>query len=66
MLDYKYTELLTKSSIFRLKDRSKSSKKDISWESYFIEFFDLTLDVNLVRQINQGFMAYVSLWIPLI
>ena len=66
MLDCKYTEPLTKSSIFKLKDRSKSSKKDISRESYFIELFDLPLDVNLVRQINQGFMAYVSLWIPLI
>ena len=38
---------------------------DVSRESYSFEFFDL-LDVPLVREINQGYMAYVSLWIPLI
>ena len=30
------------------------------------ELFDLPLDVPLVWEINQGYMAYVSLWIPLI
>ena len=39
---------------------------DVSWESYSFELFDLPLDVPLVRKINQGHMAYVSLWIPLI
>ena len=39
---------------------------DVSWESYSFEFFDLPLDVPLVREINQRYMAYVSLWIPLI
>ena len=73
MLDYKYTEPSTKSSIFRSKDRSKSSKEnnfpginsdvhrctfDVSWESYFFELFDLPLDVSLVWEINQGYMAY--------
>ena len=39
---------------------------DVSRESYSFELFDLSLDVSLVREINQGYMAYVSLWIPLI
>ena len=39
---------------------------DVSRESYSFELFDLPLDVPLVREINQGYMAYVSLWIPLI
>ena len=39
---------------------------DVSWESYFFELFDLPLDVPLVEEINLGYMAYVSLWIPLI
>ena len=39
---------------------------DVSRESYSFEHFDLPLDVPLVREINQGYMAYVSLWIPLI
>ena len=77
MLDYKYTEPSTKSSIFRLKDRSKSSRYDFPGmyldahrctfrESYSLELFDLSLDVPLIRETNQGYMAYVSLWIPLI
>ena len=81
MLDYKYTEPLTKSLIFRLKDKSKSFKgitllgyirmytsvhSDVSREGYSFELFDLPLDVPLVREINQGYMVYVSLWIPLI
>ena len=39
---------------------------DVSRESYSFELFDLPLDVPLVREINQGYMAYVYLWIPLI
>ena len=39
---------------------------NVSWESYSFELFDLPLDVPLEREINQGYMAYVSLWIPLI
>ena len=39
---------------------------DVSQEIYFFELFDLPLDVPLVREINQGYMTYVSLWIPLI
>ena len=30
---------------------------DVSRESYSIELFDLPLDVPLVREINQGYMA---------
>ena len=37
---------------------------DVSGESYSFELFDQPLDVPLVWEINQGFMAYVSLWIP--
>jgi len=36
---------------------------DASRESYSFELFDLPLDVSLVKQ---EYMAYVSLWIPLI
>ena len=39
---------------------------DVSLESYSFEFFYLPLDVPLVREMSQGYMAYVSLWIPLI
>ena len=39
---------------------------DVSREGYSFELFDLPLDVPLVREINLGYMAYVSLWIPLI
>ena len=39
---------------------------DVSRERCFFELFDLPLDVPLVREINQGYMAYASLWIPLI
>ena len=39
---------------------------DVSQESYSFELFDLSLDVPLVREINKGYVAYVSLWIPLI
>ena len=35
-------------------------------ESYSFELFDLLLDVPLLRKTNQEYMAYVSLWIPLI
>ena len=38
----------------------------VSQESYSFELFDLPLDVPLVWEINQGYMAYVSLWILLI
>ena len=86
MLDYKYTEPLTKISIFQIKEQIKEFKGitfpgyiqmytgvhsddvhlDLSRESYFFELFDLSLDVPLAREISQGYMAYVSLWIPLI
>ena len=77
MLDYKYTEPFN----FQIKGRIKEFKRitflgyiqmytgvhsDVSRESYSFELFDLPLDVPLVREINQGYMAYVSLWIPLI
>ena len=39
---------------------------DVSRESYSFELFDLSLDVSLVKEVNQGYMAYVSLWIALI
>ena len=41
---------------------------DVSWESYSFELFDLhiPLDVPLIWEIKQGYMAYVSLSIPLI
>ena len=38
---------------------------DVSCESYSSQLFNLPLDVPLVWEINQGYMAYVSLWIPL-
>ena len=43
-----------------------SVHSDVSRESSSFEVFDLPLDVPLERKINQGYMAYVSLWIPLI
>ena len=43
-----------------------SVHSDVSRESYSFEVFDLPLDVPLVREISQGYMAYESLWIPLI
>ena len=43
-----------------------SVHSDVSQESYSFELFDLPLDVPLVRELNQGYMAYVSLRIPLI
>ena len=43
-----------------------SVHSDAFWESYSFELFDLSLDVPLVSEINQRYMAYVSLWIPLI
>ena len=39
---------------------------DVSQKSDSFELFNLLLDVPLVREINQGHVAYVSLWIPLI
>ena len=38
------------------------ANSDVSRESYSFELFDLPLDVPLLRE---GYMAYVSLWIPL-
>ena len=35
-------------------------------KSYSFELLDLLLEVPLVKEINQGYMAYVSQWIPLI
>ena len=43
-----------------------SVHSDVSRQSYFFELFDLPLDAPLVREINQGYMAYVSIWITLI
>ena len=44
-----------------------SLHSDVSQESYSFELFDdLSLDVPLICKINQGYMAYVSQWIPLI
>ena len=43
-----------------------SVHSDVSGESYAFELFDLPLDVPLVYEINKGYMAYVSLWIPFI
>ena len=43
-----------------------SAYSDVSQESYSFELFDLSLDVSLVKEVNQGYMAYVSLWIALI
>ena len=43
-----------------------SVHSDVSQESSSFELFDLPSDVALEREINQGYMAYVSLWIPLI
>ena len=43
-----------------------SVHSDVSRESYSFELFDLLLDVPLVREINQGYISHVSLWIPLI
>ena len=39
-------------------------QSDASQESYSFELFDLPLDVPLVWTINQGYMAFASLWIP--
>ena len=77
MLDHKYAELSTKISIFRSKDKPKDFKgitflgyiqmytsvhSDVSQESYSFELFDLPLNVPFVREITQGYMAYVFLW----
>ena len=43
-----------------------SAHSDVSLESYYFELFNLSLYVPLVREINQGCVAYVSLCIPLI
>ena len=77
MLDYKYTEPSTKISISVQRTDQRVQRNhfpgihpgvhsDVSRESYSFEFFDLPLDVPLVMEINQGCMAYVSVWIPLI
>ena len=73
MFDYKYTEPSTRNSIFILKHRSKEFKgitfpgyiqmyidvdSDVSWKNYSFELFDLLLDVPLVWEINQEYMAY--------
>jgi len=40
---------------------------DVPWESYSFELFDPPLDVYTSGiKVKQGYMAYVSLWIPLI
>jgi len=40
---------------------------DVPWESYSFELFDLPSDVAISgMKVKQGYMAYVSLWIPLI
>ena len=67
MLDYKHTEPSTKFSIFRSEFKGLTFPgyiqmytgvhSDVSWESYSFELFDLPLDVPLVREINQGYMA---------
>ena len=43
-----------------------SVHSDVSQESYSFDLLYLPLDVPFVWVINQGYMAYVSLWIPLI
>ena len=38
-----------------------SVHSDVYRESYSFEIFDLPLDVPLVKEINQGYMAYVCI-----
>ena len=77
MLDYKYTESSAKVKVSdqRLDQGVQrnntpgmytSVHSGVFQESYPFDLFNLPLEVLLVWEINQGYMDYVSLWIPLI